>query len=1840
MHASQLSFATTIALATIVFLSCDVGADDTYNVGVARVDITPEYPIRLNGFGNRREESNGVSQRIFAKAIAIGEPTAGRDASPCVLVAIDSLGIRTTMVEEVAKRLKASHNLPPANLAVTFTHSHCTPKVNGACDNIFSQPIPKPHREHIDRYTNELTDDITAAAQKALESMKPSRLDWAVGEVKFAKNRRTAGGPVDHDLPMLIVRDAQTEKLRAVYVSYACHCVTLSFNKISGDWAGYAAELIERRQPGVVAMVSIGAGSDQNPVSGVTGDKVEVAQAQGLEIANEVERLLQGKLKRVQGKLSAVRRRVPLPLNTPPTREQLQAQTGKGRPTDRYNAQTQLERLDRGEPLLSQIDYTIQTWSFGESLCMTFLAGEVCVDYATRLKQELDRDRFWLNTYSNDFCCYIPSERLVREGGYGGGAETPYFALPTTLQAGLEELIISEVLRQAPKAFHAAAGTQGVPPKSPDDSMQCIQTPHDLQVALAAAEPNVMDPVAIDFGPDGRLWVAEMNDYGQDVYASFEQRGRVRWLRDKDNDGFFESSGTYVDGLRFPTDVKVWRDGILICDAPDILFAVDKDQDGKAERVEKLFTGFEIRNAQARVNSLRFGLDGWLYGAGGLFGGKITSVKTGQVVDCSNRDFRIKPDSGEIEPVDGRTQQGRCRNDWNDWFGCSNGSLLRYIPGDDDYKGRSFSSSLTGGRVFEIQPQAFTLLPPPELVRFELSGVPGRATSACGLGIYRDRVLGAEFQNDAFTCEPVHQSVHRIDIRFEEERLLGARGREESTSEFLSSTDRWFRPVQVRTGPDGALWVVDMYRYVIEHSRWIPQDSLAKLDVYAGQGRGRIYRVLPRQAGRLAVSGRRSTAIPDLTQLTNSQLAAKLDSSNGVLRDIVHQLLIWRGAKDAAPELRRVLRESSEPAAQIQTLAALRDLSLVSEDDVATCLRSPNREVQRFAIQVAEPMLDDAAALRSAIMKLANSDSNRVRRQLALSLGATPHAATAPVLAKLLSSKEPSPLVRNAALSSITASNARDVSNALIKITPSAKNQAMHRRLTLLALRTASPASIHRSLPNDMPAKDQSLTSENAQFWRATLDVLDSRLRAREPGAASAADRLVFELFLKAKDALQSDDRDETRYAAAMLILGRRFGAYSDSVLETNDEPLSAEIRADLLTRFLSPRFSMNLQRKAMEAIISSGANDGPERLLTAYPSLSSPAREAVVDQLLSVAGGASLLIDALGNKTVPVVLNASQRSRLLGNIDPKMRAAANKALGAGSQLTRKAAVESRSEAVRLSGSVAKGRITFRKHCANCHRLEEHGHVVGPDLRALTTRDPTWLLTAILDPNQKVDARYLAWTAVTNDGRTATGMIVAESTADIRLREAGGKEHLVRRRELESFQSTQLSLMPVGFERELKAQDLSDIMAYLKSLQSPPKSLPGNQPRLVVQDKSGELRLTAASSELRGGDITFEQHFGNIGWWHHEYDTASWQVEVRQGGRYDIYLDASCAPQAAGNRFRIDGLGEGLEGQVSSTGGWDRYRQFKIGTSVLSPGQRTVVVRPAGPVREALFDLREVRVVPVGVSPEFTAATPTPLVTLPRRAPEIASFLLDESQPTDQRQLAIDKRPGLGPAVLSHLTVGIEDSSGAEQYRRIPWIWRVAIAAGKRNDGGEIRDILELSVPRRDEPLQDWQAVVIGGGLINGATQTGVWPTARLDEILDGLPEVKREWPTALRKSIAMSHDSKVRLGTRYDALRMVAMLEPKTAIPVLTRYLRPGSPRELQMGAVSGLADIDTAESTTLLINALTHLKGRNRQLALEGLLRTDQRARALERQIELGKVVLTSAEKDTLQIRTRPSP
>ena len=431
-------------------------------VGVAEVDITPDYPIRLSGYGSRRTESEGIIQRIRAKALAIGSDADG----PVVLVVVENCGLPDELTEEVSRRIRETTGISRANFVACFTHTHSAPCLTNAAPFLFSSDIPPDQQETIDRYTRQFKDWMEAVALEALVNREPSRLAWSIGELGFAKNRRTEGGPVDHSLPCLQVRDVDGH-LRAVWASYACHCTTLAGtdNHICGDWAGYAQEELQNDLPGVTALITIGCGGDANPESRmmpmpdgkeeVFSTRLAYAKAHGKALSQEVQQMLGRDAKPISKVPTGAFERVDLPFDTLPTREEWEARVAEGG-SEAYHARKHLERLQRGESIQTELSYPIQTWTFGDELAMVFLASEVVVDYSLRLKRELDAERLWVGAYSNAFPCYIPSERVLAEGGYEGASAMLYFGPPTRFAPGVEQLVIDTVHQLLPETFLAA----------------------------------------------------------------------------------------------------------------------------------------------------------------------------------------------------------------------------------------------------------------------------------------------------------------------------------------------------------------------------------------------------------------------------------------------------------------------------------------------------------------------------------------------------------------------------------------------------------------------------------------------------------------------------------------------------------------------------------------------------------------------------------------------------------------------------------------------------------------------------------------------------------------------------------------------------------------------------------------------------------------------------------------------------------------------------------------------------------------------------------------------------------------------------------------------------------------------------------------------------------------------------------------------------------------------------------------------------------------------------------------------------------------------------------------
>ena len=428
----------------------------TVPVGVAKVDITPESPVRMYGYGARKTESEGIAGRLKASALAIGED-AGE--GPAILLTVDCGAVPTDIRDEVLRRVQAKLAMKPERFVLCNSHNHSGPDLKGLSS------ITGDEHEHLARYATDLTERLEQVVRESLAARRPGRLAWTRGTVDFAANRRVLkdgkwsgfgavpGAPVDHSLPLLRVTAADGQLL-AVVINYACHNTTLrgNFKQLHGDWAGCAQEFIEADHPGAVALVTIGCGADADPSPHGT---VELCQRHGRAVADEVKRLLAGAFQPVEPRLTARRTPLVIPYSEPPPIAELQQLAAKSYPAERL-----LKQIQRGEKPPETKHYQVATWTFGDDLAMVFLSDEVVVDYALRLKREFDGNRLWINAYSHDVSNYVVSQRLIQEGGYevhNSLSALVSYGRPERVQPAIEERIIDHVRTLLPESFRTAS---------------------------------------------------------------------------------------------------------------------------------------------------------------------------------------------------------------------------------------------------------------------------------------------------------------------------------------------------------------------------------------------------------------------------------------------------------------------------------------------------------------------------------------------------------------------------------------------------------------------------------------------------------------------------------------------------------------------------------------------------------------------------------------------------------------------------------------------------------------------------------------------------------------------------------------------------------------------------------------------------------------------------------------------------------------------------------------------------------------------------------------------------------------------------------------------------------------------------------------------------------------------------------------------------------------------------------------------------------------------------------------------------------------------------------------
>lgn len=963
----------------------------------------------------------------------------------------------------------------------------------------------------------------------------------------------------------------------------------------------------------------------------------------------------------------------------------------------------------------------------------------------------------------------------------------------------------------------------------PDAARLTLRLAGDLEVKLAAAEPAVCDPVACDFDEFGRAFVVEMRGYSE---AGQQGIGRVRRLVDGDRDGFLEQSVVFAKGLLNPTAIVCTRGGVLVGDAPQLIFFKDEDGDGRADSRVVLFDGFGTANIQQLLNNLQFGVDGKLYGASGgnpsevrrvaqpwPFAPATVAPKEAATITLRGRDFVIDLRTGEIGATTGGGQFGQTFDGWGNRYVCSNSDHCQQIVMDDRelLANRLVRSQSLRVNIAVEGPAAPIYRTSPveswRVARTEMR-IQGRAkgpiegggkasgyfSGATGICHYDGDALPEEYRGNLFVGDAGSNLVHRKRLR--DEALVKSAERVDQASEFLTSSDNWFRPVQLVNGPDGALWVLDMYREVVEHPASLPEPIKRQLDLSSGNDRGRLYRIGSKER-------RFATRKLPGEAASVGELVAMLGHSNGWHRRTAARLLRERDDPEAGEAVERWLRGPQPAQARLLALYLLHDWGRLSDELLFKVMEDSEPNLRVHGLRLAKGHKSDR--LNQLRRRLLRDGDQRVRVAAAFALAGAADEATAADFARLAALGETDAWERLAVLSS--AANLRA--------------QLLEQYL--------------RSLVGEVRERDFAFVEElarqiaisgNEQDGRRLVTAIDGQLDSRPALAAwlwssatgtSAEAEQQFAVWAAQAGASVEESLSRKLVTRAAQVSRDRQTAVSERVRTMS---LLAKLPIDEVTPLWRELFAADerpeIRRGAVELAGGLKSRVIFQQVVDALPELPPDLRAKAVSVLVSDVDATRLLLDAVESGAVPSVLvPASDRLQLQEHADEALRQRAEKLFASSRGEQRERLIETTRQAVAgLTGVPEAGRVAFKQHCASCHRLENEGAEIGPSLVGYAYRTREDLLLHVLDPNREVDSRYLAYSVLMKDGRLMLGLIAGELGETIELKTSSGENVRLNRGEVEEIRVTSESLMPENLVDELTPQNLADLSAYLQSLRN------------------------------------------------------------------------------------------------------------------------------------------------------------------------------------------------------------------------------------------------------------------------------------------------------------------------------------------------------------------------------------------------------------------------------------
>ncbi len=940
------------------------------------------------------------------------------------------------------------------------------------------------------------------------------------------------------------------------------------------------------------------------------------------------------------------------------------------------------------------------------------------------------------------------------------------------------------------------------PPRSPEKSIKALEVEPGIEVQLVAAEPLVFDPVAITFDRYGRMFVVEYGDYPVGPPEGQKSLTRIVMLEDTNNDGRMDKRYIFADHILFAHSLMAYKDGILVGAQTKLIYLKDTDGDNKADINKTLYDGFKPAHPQMQIGSPRYGLDNWIYCNYGL--GNITTGKKDEKPFAMPRlDFRFHPVTMKFGPVSGSGQYGNTIDRWGNHFFNTNRNPIKTTIFDYATWKRNPYSVISSAQYDVALSGGEAKVYPRVAMKSNYLSHAGTHTSACGVTAYLGDLMGEKFQNSVFVCEPIGHLVTRSNVTPKGVTLKAERAR--LKADFCASTDTWFRPASLMTGPDGALYLADMYRLWVEHPKFLPKEIAARIDWNAGKDRGRIYRFVPK--------GKKPNKF--IPPKTSSDYVTLLSDSNDWRRYLGQQLIVENQAKETIPALRHLLANSNQPLTRLHALWTLNGLDAIGDNDRKIALHDSDLHVRKDIVKIISQSLKSKPEELQEIAPLAKDKNVQVRFQVALALG----ELDLPLVGKLLSDlalKDGEDEWFATGIMSASKSYAGSIVNHLLQDKEFTSKGTPQRVRLIKNLTTAIGA---RGDVLELKSLFQRLleTEQTAPWWQTTgLSGLSvglprykgklgrlslGRLISKPPTGLEGTMKQVSLLLKSLQEVAINRKKSISDRVAAIEMLGH----------------LPFDQSVDTYKKLLVLTEPATVQIACINALQLNGRNQTAPLLLGQWSSLSPTAKNTALTLMLRRTVSIRAVMQAmLDQKVNKAVIGIDQRVRLLKSRDKEIQANAKKLFGGGISKNRLEVTKKYKAAVTLKGDAVAGQLIFKKVCAKCHKVNGVGVIVGPDISDVRNRSREALLHDILDPNQKVEPKFASYTIVTEAGLTYNGLLASETTEAIILKLAEDKQQIIPRTEIDIMKAEGKSLMPEGVEKEITIQQMADLLSFLK----------------------------------------------------------------------------------------------------------------------------------------------------------------------------------------------------------------------------------------------------------------------------------------------------------------------------------------------------------------------------------------------------------------------------------------